>query len=338
MSPGPRGPEATWFSPPTRAEIRAAVQGRGEILPRAVAFALLAESDDPKRETLLSAVVENGREPSQQRSTAAIALGHIPTAESEQLLSQALRSVPPEVVPYVLGSLGRVGTPAALDLIDSETRSRIGAVAAAARFTGALIAHRFGLPGHDLKVPSAKKLLPEPSDDGRPVEVAQASPADSQAILASLAREPYGVDLFPGPLTQLRCGTDLHTICLNRAFVGAGAVQSIIERKALLALVALQSREGYGHSVAYVVLSDPSGGDDVHLLAPRCSGRPALAGSARVIDDEILFSLRSIDRPGARAFALDGTVQRGRVKMTTATMSPTRRAAPAPAHSDRRKL
>lgn len=333
-SPSP--PDRAPSRPPTRAEIRAAVQGGAVSLPRTVAFALLAASDDPERELLLARVLENSGERPQLRSAAAIALGHILTAKAEQLLAQALRTAPSDVLPDILRSLGRIGSPAVLDRIDPHGASAVGLVAAAARFGAALITHRFGLSGHDLPVPSAEDLLAEPTGRVRPIEVVRHSTAEARAVLASLAHEPYGIDLAEESVTQLRCGTDRNTVCLNRQFVSRGSTGTLLERKALLALVALQAQEGDKHSVSYVILAAPSRTSGaIDLLAPRCSGEPALAGSARLIGDEIRFSLRSVDRPGARGFFLDGTIERGRPTITGATASVTRRPAPTPAHAVR---
>jgi hypothetical protein len=318
---------------PTRSEIRTAVRGSGGPLERRAAFALLAQSDDPEREALLASVADDPRELPQQRSAAAITLGHIPTPKAEQLLLQNLNNSPPEVLPDVLRSLGRIGSPQAIPLIEAFATADSSPVTAAARFAAALLAHRFGLAGHDLPVPAPQDLLPLPSRDTRPVEVAVASDTDTRAVLASLAHEGYGVELYGSSLTEFRCGTEVNTVCVNREFVEPGASRKLLKRKAVLALVALQSREGAGHSVSYIILSKPSSsGDEIDLLAPRCTGHPALAGYARVTGDEIRFSLRSVDRPGARAFALDGTIERGRIGTTLAVAATKRNPAPLPAY------
>jgi hypothetical protein len=322
---------------PIHADILAAAQGYVGAPPRSVAFALLAASDDPDREVVLSRVLENPRERPSMRAAAAMALGHILTEKAAELLVQALWTAPPEALPDVLRSLGRIGSPAALEVIDRQRASAVSPVADAARFSGALIAHRFGLPGHDVPIPTAQDLLAEPIGSERPIEVTTAPPAQARAVLASLAHEPYGIDLAADALLQFRCRTATHTVCLNRRFVAPGAAAALLEHKALLALTALQSQEGAGHSVSYIVLASPSrSGAGIDLLAPLCTGAPALAGSAQVVGEEIRFSLRSVDRPGVRALFLDGSVERGRMTITRAVVSKARRAAPPPGHAVRR--
>jgi hypothetical protein len=222
-----------------------------------------------------------------------------------------------------------------LEAIDAQTESQVEPVADSAQFAGALIAHRYGLPSHELPVPRADELLTDPGGGERPMRVVNPSAATARAVLWSLRQEPYGIDLAPESLMELRCGTDAHTLCLNQQFTSSGSARALLQRKSLLALVALQSREGAGYSVSYIVLVSPSRGQAVDLLAPRCTGDPAIAGSALVVGDKITFSLRSVRRPGARGVFLDGTIELGRVAIARASVSVERQPAPAPARAAR---
>jgi hypothetical protein len=321
---------------PNRSELREAVLGRSKRLERMSALALLVLSDDPEREALLASVASDPREPPHVQSAAAITLGHVATRKAEMLLVQMLQTAPHHVLPDVLRSLGRIGSPTALRTIDLHITSSAAAIASAAQFAGALIAHRFRLPGHDLPVPSPEQLLAPPEPERRSIDMGLASPEDARAVLTSLAHEPYGIEYAEEKLTQLRCGTDLYTVCLNGQFVNADAAPDLLQRKAVLALVALESREGSGHSISHIVLSRPSAKTAmIELLAPRCTGHPDLAGSARVSASEIAFSLRSVDRPGARAASLDGRIERSQITMSKAIVATRRRPAPRPAYAIR---
>ena len=320
----------------SREELRDVVRGRRGGLERRVAIALLLHADDPEREAVLASVANDTSERPQQRSVAAISLGHVKTAEAERLLGQVVSSgAPPSVLADALRSLGRIGSPESVNSIVAHALSS-GPAAAAARYALALIAYRFRLPAHDLPVPAAHELLDVVADKARPMEVGQASAADSRAVVESLDYEPYGIELTPGALTKVLCGTDEHVICVNRELAAPGAAASLLDRKALVALVALRSREGRGYSVSHLVLSTPSPAHDgLGLLAPRCSGRPMLAGSAQLSGDKLGFSLRSVDRPGARPFAVEGTLELGIVTISAGTIGAVRNPAPAPTVVDR---
>jgi hypothetical protein len=324
-------PLGTIFS---HTDLVAAALGVPAEVSRVEALARVAASEDPERESLLSRVLEDPRERAQLRTAAAVGLGHIATERSEQFLMQALFTAPTEVLPEVLRSLGRVGRPAVLDLIDGHRNSEIEPVAAGARFAGALIAYRFGLSGHEQQVPRMNELLVDPEGGERAMGVHATSPGKTRAVLASLAHEPYGIDLATEGLTELRCGTDAHTVCVNRRFTAPGSAAALLERKWVLALAALQSHESEGHSVSFVVLASPSRRSTVDLLAPNCTGHAMLAGSANVAEDRIAFSLRAIRRPGARGVFLDGALDRGRLMLDRASVSVVRQPAPAPARAD----
>ena len=257
----------------SRGELRDAVLGRNDRLERRVAIAMLLHSDDPEREAILASVASDVREPPQQRSVAAIALGQIRTAEAERLLMQIVKNAPPSVAADALRSLGRIARPAAIEAIEACAVSA-EPVASAARWAAALIAYRFRLPGHDLPLPPARELLKLGGDEAQPIDIGRASAADARAVLAAVKHEAYGIEVVPRPLTQLRCGTDTHVLCVNRELAAPGSAASLLERKALFALALLRSREGSGYSVSYVVLAHPSRTSrEVGLLAPRCSGR-----------------------------------------------------------------
>src|SRR5436309_321614 len=100
-------------------------------------------------------------------------------------------------------------------------------IRAAARGTSARLERRAAfarLSEHDLPVPNADDLLEAPPTAQRLIEVADASESSSEDVLASLAHEGYGIDLAEHPLTQLTCGTDTHTVCVNREFTTSEAL------------------------------------------------------------------------------------------------------------------
>jgi nucleotide-binding universal stress UspA family protein len=317
----------------THADVVAAALGVPANLSRTEALARLAASEDPNREDVLSRVLQDPGERAQLRAAAAVGLGHIATERSEQFLVQALYTAPTEILPEVLGSLGRVGSPAALELIDEHKDSQADLIAAGAHFAGALITFRFGLSGHELHVPRTNELLLDPEGGERAMRIDTPSPGRTRSVLASLEHEPYGIDLATEGLTELRCGTDVHTVCVNRRFTAPGSAAALLERKWVLALAALQSRESEGHSVSFVVLASPSRRGKVDLLVPNCTGHAMLAGSAHVTGDRIAFSLRAIRRPGARGVFLDGTLGRGRLMLDRASVSVARQSAPLPARA-----
>jgi hypothetical protein len=293
----------------------------------------------PRRVDELDAIARSPARPAQERTAAAIALGRLATPDAERvvvgILTDARRGLLPDApvgfLAEALTALGRIGSPSSLPVFDHYAAPPDRQIGGAAQFGAALIAYRFRLPGHDLPVPPRETLLDVATNAGRRVEVTVVDPAASQAVLESLRYQPFGISLRPGPLVRLHCRTDEHVVCLNEEFTPGGSVDSLAERKALLAVVAFRSREGEPYSVSYVALAAPAPASRrVDILAPRPNGRPQLAGFATIDSDQLRFSLRSIDRPGVRAMAIDGVLQRGELTVTSAVVATIRRRAPRP--------
>jgi hypothetical protein len=288
-------------------------------LLRGEAMAELAASALPQKEAVLAEVLEDPREDTLWRIVAAMVLGRIATPHAARILLHNLPRVDTRIETPILKSLGRIAEGAALDAIDERVRhARTPAVAAAGRFAAALISHRLGLAGHDLPVPAETDLLPPPAGESRTVEFAPA-PADLAArVLRDMQRYPYGhVDLDPSHPTRIVCGREVQVLCLNRNAIGPA-----VAGKALLGIVALQSAETGEHSPAYLLLSRPGhGAGTLDVLATRCSGALALAGSARVAGARVELELRSVRRPGARAIVVRGVLDGGRVESAEARSS-----------------
>ena len=298
------------------------VLGRDRTFARDQAIAQLGDSAHPDRESLLARVLENTYEPRRFRVAAAISLGRSATPAAEEVLLRNLPKTSDDAFPEVLRSLGRIGGLAALEAIKSLSLAPVHPDAYVAAYASTLIAHRFGLSGHELPFPPAKDLLEVPTQETRPIDLDVAEPATAQAVLEALKYRPYGIEFDPSALTRTRCAGEINVVCTNREFLGA-AVERLARQKAILALAALQSPETGRYVASYVVLSRPSDEGTVAIMVHRCSGKLALAGTARVIDNSLEFELRAVRHPGARAISVKGILRDGRFQIGEALASTT---------------
>jgi len=300
------------------------VVGKDARFSRAQAMAQLAASELPDRERLLALVLEEAREPRRYRAAAAIALGRIATPASEEILLRNLPKTAEDSFPEVLLSLGRIGSPNALAAIDALNLSPQHPAWTTAAYAAALIAHRLGLPGHELPIPAEVNLLKPPATQARPIEFTPVEPAIALGVLDAMKRYPYGIAFDATKLTRIRCGGETNIVCPNRDFLGPAAAR-LAERKAVLALGAMQSPETGDYSVSYVFLARPvSSAGAIAIMAHRCSGTLALAGNAAVAGAQVKFELQSVRRPGALAISVNGAMQDGKLQITEAAVSTTR--------------
>lgn len=299
------------------------ILGNDPVFSRAEAMAQLAASKLHDRERLLGHVLEESSQPWRYRAVAAIVLGRIATAASEEILLRNLPNTAADSFPEVLLSLGRIGTAKALSAIDALNLSPQHPAWPKAAYAATLIAHRLRLPGHELPFPANADLLRPPVIQTRRIEFKPLEAAVAQTVLDAMERQPYGITFDPTKMTRIRCGGEINIFCPNRKFLGTAAA-SLRERKALFALGALKSPETGDYSVSYVFLTRPSSTGAIEIMVHRSSGALALAGTGTIAGGQGKFQLRSVRRPGVFAISVKGAIGDRRVRITKAATSTTR--------------
>lgn len=260
------------------------------------------------REELFGGVLTDQRKPSAARAAAAMALGRVATRESELvLLDNVAAAAEPSVQMAILLALGNIGGPRSLGVLGGLHLPARDPRAPAVRFAVTLIAHRLRVDGHDLAPVPVKELLPMPLHEVQAIEVSSVDAECGDRVLADLARRPLGIKYDGRHLVRLACFGRVNVVCPNLDLTRAGGVAGLAVRKVLAGVVVLQSSESHEFSVSYLLMISPGHHPGhVNILAPRCSGRPGLAGTGKVTDDRVEFQLQALARPGARPMELRG--------------------------------
>lgn len=302
--------------------VRAVVAGRETDIPRGMAMALLQASDFPNKHRDFQEVLENDNERPEVRYLAAIHLGRIDTPAARAILLESARTRDPQVLAGVAKALGRIGDQSALPILSRVAEQATGFPGSAARFAAGLIAHRLGLAGYDLLLPVEADYLELPQGVGRTLRVERAHESDVQFCLRCLASQPLGVEFAERPAYQVRCGSRMWLILLNRDLAGPGAVGRLMARKTLLMSVAARNQETGFYSVGLLVLTRPGEEPDrIDVLIYRPTGDAILGGQARVEADQALFVIHAIARPGAAAVMIRGIFRDGALAIQTALSS-----------------
>jgi len=287
--------------------LREALRGNDPEISQAEALDLIAASPFPQREVVLASVLQDPGETTAVRSAVADTLGRIPTRDSELVLLANLRVAQWRVRAAILRALGGIGGREELVAIEDLHLSERDREQGMAAFAGALIAHRLGLPGHELPVPAEEQLPRVPDEQARPIEISLLRAELAGKVLEDVARQPYGIEYDRARLVRLACNRRVNVVCPNRVLLEAGGLERLRERKALAGVVALESPETGDYSVSYVIMIAPAGSTSrVQIVAPRCSGRPGLAGTGVVTHNRLEFTLRSVERPGTFPILLSG--------------------------------
>jgi hypothetical protein len=150
--------------------LQRALQGRDVTIPRAQAVALIVASGRPDAPRTLARVLQDPAEPPRLRALTALSLPRLSSPTAEEVLIEATRVEDDTVLAAVMRALGRVGGERALRAIEAAKPTSTVAVQQAA-FAAALISHRLGLPGHDLREPPSRELLTLPDAAARPFRI-----------------------------------------------------------------------------------------------------------------------------------------------------------------------
>lgn len=299
--------------------IRAAARGKHRVLPQHYALEVLAMSGFPNRHRDLEAVLTDESAAPRLRYLAALGLAHADREAAERILISASETRDARVRAGVLRSLGRIGGPASLDVIERMLPGTEGATRRHGLFAAALIAHRLGLPGHSIAAVPAGQRLELVGDAGERIRVSAPIRAESESCLVSLGQRPYNIELAEQPMYQVRCGRCTGMVLLNRDYAGPDALSLLVRRKALVAIGALRHPSFGTYSPAIVFLTNPdAGGGRVQMSVHLTNGQQVFAGEMIARDDAASWMLHAVRRLGAFPIRIEGDYRSGRFGVTTA--------------------
>jgi hypothetical protein len=282
-------------------------------------MAILQTTDFPNKHRDFEAVLENEKEPPEIRYLAAIYLGKINTPAVMEILIKNSHVRDERVLAGVMKALGCIANKSALDAISTAKKRAKGLAAMEAEFAATLIAHRVGLEECELPVPETRDHLELDLHCARPLRITRADDTDAEFCLRSLAGQPFGIEFSEHPMYQARCGRNTWMILLNRDFGDINSVKTLEKRKTFLGVVAIRSEETRLYSVAYLLLTSPAKDEDaISILIYRTNGKLTFSGTARVVGNCAEFSILALPQPGAFAVKIEGTFEDGRLDIKTA--------------------
>lgn len=313
--------------------LRDVVRGTDATFPRVRAMALLLDSDFPNKHRDFETVLGDAKEPPEIRCAAALNLGRINTPASMEILVRNCRVRDEQVLAGVMKALGRIGDAGALDAVRGAGERAKGPAASQAAFAALLITHRSGLQEGDDGVPRTGPCLELDPRAAREFTVIPGGDGETELCLRCLGDRPFGIELAEHPTYSARCGRNRWTMLFNREFAGPDAVEKLRMRKAIAGVIARRNRATGWYSVSHLLLSAPVRDDPaITLLMYRTDGELDFRGRAEVQESHATFSILALLRPGAFAVKIEGTFDNGRLEIHAALSTPTvqlRRAEPA---------
>jgi hypothetical protein len=224
-------------------------------------------------------------------------------------LVKASNSNDPRVLNGVAKALGQIGDASALPVLDKIQTASSGALSQRAEFSAALIAHRHGLSGHDIKLDS--KSLELPVKNVSAISLVASDKSETENALHS-ANRMFGITLDEKLAFTLTCAKRRLLVLLNRDFTNEKDSTVFLNRKSFPGIVTIKNEDGKSHSVAYLILSSPSRqSGSVNLIITRTNGDVVLTGQAKLVNNSFEFEVNAVERPGAYAIRLKGNFDKG---------------------------
>jgi HEAT repeat protein len=311
----------TQFHPRASIEqLRNIIAGRDRSIPRIQAVALMSNSDFAEKHKDLEMLLENSQEPAKIRILAAAGLGDINKKEAMNALIKNTQIDDQSVLASIVRAMGKYGDRGSLESVLKAKERSEGFVASQAAFAAAVISYRLGLQGNDLPIPT--NILDVPNN-GKQIEISQANQKELKICLRSLGEESYGIKLSDKRAYQLSFGKTTDIMVLNQDFITQNAIEVLLERKAILGIVAEKNNEDGHYFVLYLVLASPSRDPPrmINLLLASPGGRILHVGKAEIKNNEIAFSVHSVAEVGIIPVKISGIIRDERLEILSARLS-----------------
>jgi hypothetical protein len=302
-------------------QLRNVIMGRDRSIPRIQAVTLMSESDFADKHRDLKSVLENPREPANIRILAAAGLGDINKKDAMNILIKNTRTDDQNVLASIVRAMGKYGDRHSLEAILEVKRRSKGFVRSQAAFAAAIISYRLGLRGNDL--PISKDVLDVPNN-GKLIEIRQANQKELKMCLGSIGEKPYGIEVSANHAYEVSFGNMINIMLFNRDFITQDAIKDLLKRKSILGIVAEKNHEDGHYFVFYLVLTSPSRGPTkiINLLLAHPAGRIFHAGTVKIKNNEIVFSVHSIPETGVFPVVINGVINGDRLEISSARFSP----------------
>lgn len=306
-------------------QLRNIVFGNDTYLPRNDAVRLLLSSDYPDKTLDCKSFLENPNESPIIRYSAAIALADINTPTAREILVKNTDIEDKQVLEGIIMALGRIGDEHSLTTILGLAKKNTGHIAKRAEFTASLISYRHGLKGNELPDATECDYLSIQSDV-QSIRIVQTEEEVLRKCILSIKNKTFGIGLLERPSYQLKLGKNVNIILLNSDIVINGGIKLLLEKKAVLGIVAQKNEETGEYFVGYLILTSPVAEKNrINILLARSHGKISFGGIATVNDNsDVVFKIQSISEVGLYPLRIEGIIHDNKLQIKNAEFSPRR--------------
>jgi HEAT repeats len=306
-------------------ELRSMTLGEKDSPNRIRAMEALVNTGIPEASEVLDTVVKDTNVDAYVRASAATQLGRVDQPETEAILLNQLPTVTEPVVRMkIVQALARLGSvPSLGELARLAREDPDPAVRRQASFSCSVVAYRNGLSGYELPVPAASEILKLDPSSALAVTFGSTSAEETQATLASLGDDTYGLTLSNEVGYRIECGLLRMLLGLNEDLVQHGITALTEKGTMLLGLVAQRSSIDGSFSTRMLAFAWTATQGQFSLAVHRTDGKQLLFGSSVVDDGGATFDLNGVGGTGSKAVLLRGRFEGTLISITEALSSRT---------------
>jgi len=295
--------------------IREALAGRVSSLPASVALALISDPQIPgaEQQSLLRDAVQDSKLPPHVRAGAVRHYMRAGVENAGPALQKLLDSSEDRVAAAAALALGQIGTAENLPALEKAKKGG-DLLRRRAAFAKALIVHRLGLTDQAADLPPVKAQAAPIVGGLNFTSVAPGHDRRTRALKA-IKREFPTLDPANQQVYELQCGPRLMEIAIDRSLVGPGVV-TLKQKPALAGIIAFQNIEYDEFYPRLVVLSHPTGKENVKLTLTTLTGDVVYVGEGSANQGGAEFELYSAERPGVTPIGAHVVITPKGVKVT----------------------
>jgi hypothetical protein len=274
----------------------------------AAALKVLTHTRPAEAAELAANVLAHTRFGPSVRSVAAIELGKVAGFENESALIKAMRSSEPQVLRHILKSIGRIGGEKALDRLAKLETPVANPVAEALSFARVLLSYRLGSARFLVRPPVISELRPPAQESATSLSVRKLNAKQIEPILASVRRQLPATDLSLRSGLAVTCASEYRVLLSDKADEGIAASLG----RPFIAGAIFKYRPCPEHfSLDAYLLSSPEEAGSSHIFAMRPSGLMVIAGTARVIEGNVVFAAATTRTTHFRRLRVTGELTDG---------------------------
>lgn len=277
--------------------LAAAISDKSATIDLRDALAEFLRRDAPQLAAVARRVVEDTSEPSELRSSAALALGCCRDSQSQKTLVDALSSDDERLVQRAAASLGKIGDEAALAPLRAADAGTNRVLARTIAFAETLICHRLGLVCDRLARPASSLIVTLDRDQATPMQSVKVSAEAFAESATDLAHELPVLPVASFGSVRLSCHGELLWVVLPNE-IAEGSGKRLKDRSAVAAVVLKQSTCSEHWYVHEYLLTKPADDGSIEAYGVRPSGRAVHFGQLVVDSAEAVLTLKAIDSVG----------------------------------------